>query len=100
MKSISLLAALAIIAFSRAAFGQSVPLIEQGEKLFPKFINEEEKERVMSKPIIPRGAHFIPESSIEHNEDIGVRFHTNHMLLIAPKTTALTAPQGETPQSI
>ncbi len=47
---------------------------------------------------IPRGSHLIPDSSIEQPENVGVRKHTNHVLLVPDVVTA--GPQGETPQSI
>jgi len=42
---------------------------------------------------------LIPDSSQEAVADIGVRAHTNHLVLVRPQFTG-TAPAGETPQSI
>jgi kumamolisin len=51
----------------------------------------------------------VPETSLEHEGDRGERAHTNHLVLVAPTVTAaavspnasaLTAPAGESPQSI
>lgn len=44
-------------------------------------------------------AVLIPDSSIERPEHVGVRAHTNHLILVNPKFTG-TSPAGETPQSI
>ena len=49
----------------------------------------------------PVGTLIIPPSSVEHPGDIGVRAHTNHLILARPqKPTGGTAPVGETPGSI
>ncbi len=44
-------------------------------------------------------AVLIPDSSLEHAEDVGVRAHTNHLIKFDPQFVG-TAPSGETPQSI
>ena len=41
----------------------------------------------------------VPDSTIEHPEDVGTRAHTNHLILVRPGFTG-TSPSGETPQSI
>jgi kumamolisin len=41
----------------------------------------------------------VPDTSVEHTEDIGMRAHTNHLILVRPDFTG-TSPTGETPQSI
>ncbi len=46
-----------------------------------------------------RGAVLIPDSSIEHFEDIGLRAHTNHVIFLHPQFTG-TSPGGETPASL
>jgi subtilase family serine protease len=46
-----------------------------------------------------RGAILIPDTTIEHLEEVGLRAHTNHLILFNPEFTG-TAPAGETPQSI
>jgi len=42
---------------------------------------------------------LVPDSSIEHARDIGIRAHTNHLIHVNPNFTG-TAPTGETPASI
>ncbi len=42
---------------------------------------------------------LVPDSTLEHPEDIGIRAHTNHVILVRPNLTGI-APAGETPQSI
>ncbi len=42
---------------------------------------------------------LVPDSTIEHAEDIGHRAHTNHLIHLRPQATG-TAPAGETPASI
>ena len=44
-------------------------------------------------------AVLIPDSSLEHAEDVGARAHTNHLIKFAPDFGG-TSPSGETPQSI
>ncbi len=44
-------------------------------------------------------AVLIPDSSLEHAEDVGVRAHTNHLIKFDPQFVG-TAPAGETPASI
>jgi subtilase family serine protease len=44
-------------------------------------------------------AVIIPDTTIEHPENIGLRAHTNHLVVYRPEFTG-TAPAGETPQSI
>jgi subtilase family serine protease len=44
-------------------------------------------------------AVLIPDSSIERPADVGLRAHTNHLILVNPKFTG-ASPAGETPQSI
>lgn len=44
-------------------------------------------------------AVLIPDSSLEHAEDVGVRAHTNHLIKFDPQFVG-TAPAGETPTSI
>ncbi|HVJ07081.1 MAG TPA: S53 family peptidase [Acidisarcina sp.] len=45
-------------------------------------------------------AVLIPDSSIEHAEDIGVRAHTNHLIHVDGKAASSGGPTGETPSSI
>ena len=53
-----------------------------------------------------RGGHAIvvvPDSSVEHAEDVGVRAHTNHLILVPASmqpNSVGASPAGETPQSI
>ena len=47
----------------------------------------------------PHGTHLIPDTSLEQAEDVGVRSHTNHVLLFSPEATGLT-PTGASPQFI
>src|SRR5712692_1302338 len=42
---------------------------------------------------------LIPDSSVEHPEDIGFAAHTNHVIRLAGPPAA-GAPSGETPQSL
>jgi len=42
---------------------------------------------------------LIPATTIEHPEDVGVRAHTNHLILVRPNFVG-TSPSGETPSSI
>ena len=42
---------------------------------------------------------LVPDTSIEHVEDIGVRAHTNHLIRFDPQFVG-TSPSGETPQSL
>jgi kumamolisin len=42
---------------------------------------------------------LVPDSSVEHVQDIGIRAHTNHLIQVNPNFTG-TAPSGETPASI
>jgi len=44
-------------------------------------------------------AVVIPDSTVEHPEDVGARAHTNHLIKVSPQFTG-TSPAGETPQSI
>jgi kumamolisin len=50
---------------------------------------------------VRRGRGIVPESSIERLEDLGVRMHTNYLIL-APEGTVKPAatPGGETPASL
>ena len=50
---------------------------------------------------VRRGKGIVPESSIERLEDLGVRMHTNYLIL-APEGTVKPAatPGGETPASL
>src|SRR5260370_16636522 len=42
---------------------------------------------------------LIPATTIEHPEDVGVRAHTNHLILVRPNFVG-TSPSGATPSSI
>ena len=42
---------------------------------------------------------LVPDSTVEHAQDIGIRAHTNHLIHVNPNFTG-TAPSGETPASI
>jgi subtilase family serine protease len=44
-------------------------------------------------------AVIIPDSTVEHPEDVGARAHTNHLIRVSPQATG-SSPAGETPQSI
>jgi kumamolisin len=44
-------------------------------------------------------AVLIPDSSLEHAEDVGVRAHTNHLIKFDPQFVG-ASPAGETPQTI
>jgi subtilase family serine protease len=50
-----------------------------------------------------RGVVVVPDSTVEHAEDVGLRAHTNHLILVPaamqPNFVG-AAPAGETPQSI
>jgi len=46
-----------------------------------------------------RPAVLVPDTSSERSEDVGLRAHTNHLILFSPRFVG-TAPAGETPQSI
>lgn len=41
----------------------------------------------------------VPDTTVEHPENVGKRAHTNHVILVRPNFTG-TSPTGETPQSI
>jgi len=45
-------------------------------------------------------AVLIPESTIEHPEDVGHRAHTNHLILFDGKSRHGGSPSGETPASL
>src|SRR5712692_6304160 len=42
---------------------------------------------------------LIPATTVEHPEDVGVRAHTNHLILVRPNFVG-TSPSGETPSPI
>ena len=46
------------------------------------------------------GTVIIPESSIEHPEDIGVRAHTNIRIFVPDVVEPSSYPPGENPSSI
>jgi len=47
------------------------------------------------------GRVIVPESSRERNEDVGIRAHTNHLILASEDVQSnATSPQGETPASL
>lgn len=46
-----------------------------------------------------RGKVVVPDSSVERPEDVGIRAHTNHLILVSPEFVG-TAPSGETPASL
>jgi kumamolisin len=46
-----------------------------------------------------QGTVIVPDSTLEYASDIGVRAHTNHLILAKPGTTG-TSPSGEIPQSL
>src|SRR5260370_15743990 len=43
---------------------------------------------------------LIPESTIEHPEDVGLRAHTNHLIKFDRKSRHRGSPSGETPASL
>ena len=45
-------------------------------------------------------AVLIPATTIEHPEDVGLRAHTNHMILFEGKPGGGGSPSGETPSSL
>ncbi len=45
------------------------------------------------------GVVLVPDSTVEHAQDIGHRAHTNHLIMLRPHFTG-TSPSGETPQTI
>src|SRR5258707_15367845 len=45
-------------------------------------------------------AVLIPESTIEHPEDVGLRAHTNHLIKFDGKSHHGGSPSGETPTSL
>jgi subtilase family serine protease len=45
------------------------------------------------------GRVIVPDSTVEHPEDVGLRAHTNHLIMLRGRFTG-TSPSGETPQSI
>ena len=44
----------------------------------------------------------VPDSTVEHGEDIGIRAHTNHLILVRPDASpqASSGPTGNTPATI
>ncbi len=46
-----------------------------------------------------RGTVVVPDSTRERPEDLGVRAHTNHLIMSRPGVKG-TSPSGETPQSL
>jgi kumamolisin len=46
-----------------------------------------------------QGRVVVPDSTVEHPEDIGKRAHTNHLILVRPDLTG-TSPGGEIPSSL
>lgn len=48
----------------------------------------------------PGNGHvLVPDSTVEHPEDVGIRAHTNHLIYYKGRFTGVS-PVGETPQSI
>ena len=48
----------------------------------------------------PQHAHVVvPDSTVEHAEDVGNRAHTNHLIMVRPEIGG-TSPGGETPGSL
>jgi kumamolisin len=46
-------------------------------------------------------AVLVPDSTVEHPQDVGLHAHTNHLILVRPNAAPqATSPRGETPQSI
>ncbi len=45
-------------------------------------------------------AVIIPDSTVEHPDDIGARAHTNHLIFMGHGGTVGSSPSGETPASI
>ena len=45
-------------------------------------------------------AVLIPDSTVEHPEDVGLRAHTNHLIKFEGKAAGGGAPSGETPASL
>ena len=45
-------------------------------------------------------SYFVPDSSVEHAGDNGVRVHTNHVLLMRSDTTTITSPWGLPPDTL
>lgn len=43
---------------------------------------------------------YIPESSVEHEGDLAVRVHTNHLLHVRSDTTVYTTPWGLAPDTL
>jgi kumamolisin len=46
-----------------------------------------------------QGRVTVPDSSVEHAEDIGKRAHTNHLIFVRPELTG-SSPAGEIPASL
>jgi subtilase family serine protease len=46
------------------------------------------------------GRVLVPDSTIEHPEDVGRRAHTNHVIFLRSSGLKLTVPSGETPASL
>jgi subtilase family serine protease len=46
-----------------------------------------------------QGQVLVPDSTVEHPGDIGIRAHTNHVILVRPDLT-ISSPGGEIPASL
>jgi subtilase family serine protease len=44
--------------------------------------------------------YFVPDSSVEHAGDQGVRAHTNHLILLRAETTQATTIEGLSPSTV
>jgi subtilase family serine protease len=55
--------------------------------------------RVIAQTESAKGAVLVPDSTIEHPQDVGFRAHTNHLIHVSSRFTG-ASPSGETPQSI
>jgi subtilase family serine protease len=50
-------------------------------------------------PFLRNGKVLVPETTVEHPEDVGVRAHTNHLVLVLPEP-AETGPSGLSPATL
>jgi len=46
------------------------------------------------------GRILVPDSSVEHPEDVGRRAHTNHVIFLRSGGLTIKSPSGETPESL
>ncbi len=49
---------------------------------------------------VRKGSYFIPDSSLEHAGDNGIRVHTNYVISLLPQTTTVGRPYGLSPDNL